>query len=327
MIIYRPTKTNPYFNLATEEYLIDIFDGTDIFMLWRNEPCVVIGKNQNAYAEVNRAFAEEKGIKVVRRLTGGGAVFHDLGNVNFTFITKEDETTGINYSVFCEPIIQALKKLGIDASLSGRNDILANGLKVSGNAQCRRNGCILSHGTLLWSADFSYMQGVLNPDPEKLKAKGIKSVSSRVGNIRDMIGDGFALSRSSTSLDFVDYLEKAVPGEKREFDDAALTKIRKLTDEKYSTWEWDYGASPALSTVKKKRFSYGGVEIFLEANHGLIKAINFFGDFFGVKDVSEIENKLIGLKYEKCDLIPALEDIGDYINGSCAEDIAKLILE
>ncbi len=329
MNVYILKNTIPYVNLATEQYFMDRFDGEDIFMLWQNDSSVIIGKNQNAYAEVNRQFAEEKEIKVARRLTGGGAVFHDLGNVNFSFITKASEETTLNYESFCVPIIGALSKLGIEASLSGRNDILANGLKVSGNAQCRYNGCILHHGTLLWSADFSYMQGVLNPDPEKLKAKGIKSVSSRVGNLRDMLPEGKngALTKNSTALDFIAYLEACIPGNKKELTDKETEEIKRLSEEKFATWEWNWGKSPEFSTVRKKRFTYGSVEISLNADKGIIRSIKIAGDFFGAKDVSGLEDTLVGISLEAEKLRKALCSVSAYISGAEADDIISIITE
>ena len=326
MIIYIAKTTDPYFNLAIEEYLTDTFDGTDIFMLWQNDKSVIIGKNQNTYAEVNKAFAEEKGIKIVRRLTGGGAVFHDLGNVNFTFITRAEEGTALNYSVFCEPIITALSTLGIDACLSGRNDILANGLKISGNAQCVRNGCVLHHGTLLWGADFSYMQGVLHPDPEKLQSKGIKSVASRVGNLRDLIPAGQKLTAASSAADFMRFLGDAFDGDKRDFTPEQTAAIARLRDEKYGTWEWNWGKSPAMTAEHRKRFPFGSVCVSLNVNRGIIESIRFSGDFFGARSVEELETALAGCRCEREDLLAGLQNVGACISGAAPEDIAALIL-
>ena len=172
MISYRTDVTDPYFNLAMEEYLIDTAGDEEIFILWRNEPSVIIGRNQNAFSELDVSFAREHDIKVVRRLTGGGAVFHDLGNINYTFISPDIDGGSLNFARFCEPIVRALRALGLDASLSGRNDILAEGRKVSGTAQCVRSGHVMHHGTLLWDADFSAMAGVLRPDTESLPQRG-----------------------------------------------------------------------------------------------------------------------------------------------------------
>ena len=326
MIIYRTHTTDPYFNLAIEDYLTATFDGTDIFMLWQNDKSVIIGKNQNAYAEVNKAFAEENGIKVVRRLTGGGAVFHDLGNVNFSFLTAAKEGTQLNYAAFCDPIIRALRKLGIDACLSGRNDILANGLKVSGNAQCVRGGCVLHHGTLLWSADFSDMQGVLNPDPEKLQSKGIRSVSSRVGNLRDIVPEGQVLGKNSTAKDLIAYLESNFDGDIREFSDEQNAAIAHLRDVQYGTWEWNWGKSPAYTVSHKKRFPYGSVCVSLNVAHGVIETAKFSGDFFGAQPVAAAEEALVGCRCEYADVFAKLSDIGACISGASPEEIAALIV-
>ena len=218
MISYRTDVTDPYFNLAMEEYLIDTAGDEEIFILWRNEPSVIIGRNQNAFSELDVSFAREHDIKVVRRLTGGGAVFHDLGNINYTFISPDIDGGSLNFARFCEPIVRALRALGLDASLSGRNDILAEGRKVSGTAQCVRSGHVMHHGTLLWDADFSAMAGVLRPDTEKLAAKGIKSVRSRVGNIRALLAElGDERQSDVTVPDSVlglgEYLYSSFPGE------------------------------------------------------------------------------------------------------------------
>ncbi|MBR4256441.1 MAG: lipoate--protein ligase family protein, partial [Clostridia bacterium] len=188
MKIYKNEITDPYFNLASEQYLLDT-EEDDVFMLWRNRPSVIIGRNQNAYAEINRGFVTDNDIAVVRRLTGGGAVFHDLGNINFTFITKKGGADALDFARFCQPVIDALRALGVPAELSGRNDMTADGRKFSGNAQCVYNGRVMHHGTLLFDADMNSMAGALNVDPEKMKSKGVKSVRARVCNLREFLPD------------------------------------------------------------------------------------------------------------------------------------------
>ena len=188
MKIYITDRTDPYFNLASEQYLLDT-ENDEVFMLWRNEKAVIIGRNQNAYAEINKPFVDEHGIKVVRRLTGGGAVFHDLGNVNFTYIVPRSDCPTLDFERFSRPVINALRGLGVEAELSGRNDITVDGRKISGNAQCVYNNKVMHHGTLLFSADMSQMAGALNVDEEKIKSKGIKSVRARVCNLSEYLPD------------------------------------------------------------------------------------------------------------------------------------------
>ena len=318
MKIYITDRTDPYFNLASEQYLLDT-ENDEVFMLWRNEKAVIIGRNQNAYAEINKPFVDEHGIKVVRRLTGGGAVFHDLGNVNFTYIVPRNDCPTLDFERFSRPVINALRGLGVEAELSGRNDITVGGRKISGNAQCVYNNKVMHHGTLLFSADMSQMAGALNVDEEKIKSKGIKSVRARVCNLSEYLPD-------MDVTEFKSYLENCVEGEKTVFSPEQIKGIEKLRDEKYSTWERDYGVSKEYDRRSKKYFPYGTVDISLSADGGVITAIRFFGDYFGVNDISEIENRLIGSRLERADLEPRLYDIGRYIMGAAAEDIIGLIM-
>lgn len=318
MTIILNEHTDPYFNLASEEYLID-HTGGEVMMLWRNAPSVIIGKNQNAYAEINEPFVRSKGIKVVRRLTGGGAVFHDLGNVNYTCIVPRESGQTLDFARFAMPVIGALRALGVPAEFSGRNDITIEGKKVSGNAQCVRGGKMMHHGTLLFRSDMTDLAGALNVDPDKIKAKGIKSVRARVGNIGDYLPDYDVLS-------FKHYLEEFFEGEKRGFTEEEEKGIALLTEKKYSTWEWNFGESKELSVRKKKYFPFGLVDFLLSADGGVIRECDISGDFFGVSDVNELASRLIGVRLESEALRAAIDDPSDYIWGATATDLAELIL-
>jgi len=324
MKIYINNNTEPYFNLAAEEYLLDNING-EIFMLWRNEPSVIIGRSQNAYAELNSKFIRENNIKVVRRLTGGGAVFHDLGNINFSFIKPRDEINELDFSRFIGPIIVALRKLGVEAEFYGRNDIvvITDGevRKISGNAQCVRNNKIMHHGTLLYNADISSLAGALNVDPEKIKSKGIKSVRSRVANIKDYLNN-----LDMDVIDFMDFLLGEIPGERVEFTKSDINAIQKLANEKYKSWDYIYGVSREFSTVRKKYFDFGTVEISFSLDKGLISEICIQGDLFGIKDVGGLCAELIGVKCEIADLTNALSGVGEYIMGASPGEIAELIV-
>ncbi len=311
MIIYKNNSTDAYFNLALEQYLLDSKEGS-IFMLWRNDKAVIIGKNQNAYAELDLDYVEKNNIKVVRRLTGGGAVFHDIGNINFSFIVPDTEKAVLDFARFTKPIIEALKSLGIEnVCLSGRNDIMIGNSKISGNAQSSYNGKTLHHGCMLYSADLSMLTGALRVDPEKIKSKGIKSVRNRVANIKDF------LKKDMSVTDFMDYLENYVAKETNSevisLTDEDIAATQKLADEKYSTWDWNFGKSKELSVQKKKRYDFGSVAVDLTVEGGIIKAIKISGDFFGVRDVSEIENILINTKFEA-------EALKDKLNNSLMSD-------
>ena len=338
MILVRNTNTEPYKNMAFEEYLLRTCDEPAV-MLWRNEPAVIIGKNQNAREQVNFSFTESHGIKTVRRLTGGGAVFHDLGNVNYTFITPATEDDRINFSYFCRPIINALAGLGIEASLSGRNDLVVpDGRKFSGTAacafECGGKTKLMHHGTLLFSADMSYLSGALNVDPEKIRSKGIKSVKSRVTNLCEHIAPEFSRMKAE---DFKEYLENYFieNGARLVIPDAhALHEIEKLAEEKYAGMEWLFGArTESGARVKAKRFDFGKVSVETELLYEVgkparIKKVKFSGDFFGTKPVDALEKMLCLTKAEKCDIIQKLEEapLSAYIYGATPDEICSLIL-
>lgn len=326
MIVYRNQSTDPYFNLAAEQYLLDT-KSDSIFMLWRNDASVIIGKNQNAYAELDLGYVDENKIKVVRRLTGGGAVFHDKGNVNFSFIVPAEENATLDFGRFTAPVINAIKSLGVeDVCLSGRNDILICGEKISGNAQSFYNNKTLHHGTLLYSSDLTMLTGALRVDPEKIRSKGIKSVRNRVGNISSY------LKNTMSAEEFMTYLEGYIAAENNaeivELSQEDIKEIKKLADEKYSTWEWNFGRSKEYVTEKKKRYSFGGVAVLLTVEEGVISQIKVQGDFFGTKDVGELEGLLLGKRFEPMGLRACLEgkNMGEYIHGMDTEGFIELLM-
>ena len=314
-------STDPFFNLAAEQYLLDRADPRPVFMLWRNFDTVVIGRNQNAYAEINEPFARGHGISVVRRLTGGGAVFHDEGNVNYTFIVPEGDARALDFAHFTAPVIDALRALGADARLSGRNDICVGDKKVSGNAQCVRNGRIMHHGTLLWSSDAAKMAGALRVNEKKMESKGIKSVRSRVANLRDLLD-----SEMSTE-GFIDYLFGYMGSAPRGFTGPETAAITDLRDAKYATWEWNWGESRSLNAVRGGYFPFGSVEIRFDAERGVLKEVSITGDFFGTDDLAVLESRLKGVRLEPDALRRALDGVDAFISGARAEDIASLILD
>ena len=323
-------STDPYFNLAAEEYLLYAADD-DIFMLWRNAPSVIIGKNQNAWAEVDIGYVKENGIPVVRRLTGGGAVFHDLENVNFTFITKADDSSKLNFEKFTRPIIEALSSLGVEASLDGRNDVVAEGAKISGNAECvitndRGEKMMLHHGTLLFNADISKLTAALKADPEKMKSKGIKSVSSRVKNIRAL--DSY---RGPDSVEeFMEKLFSAVShGDVGALSDGETKGIEELRRTKYSLWEWNFGSSPEFERSRSARFPFGTVNVMTVCRRGALEKVKIYGDFFGTEDIDALEKLLCGVKYDLPSALEVLTENAELlarcISGAEPGQIAPLI--
>ncbi|MGX8774340.1 MAG: lipoate--protein ligase [Bacillota bacterium] len=335
MLLIINDSKNAYYNLAAEEYLIDNFD-EDIVMLWRNDKTVVVGKNQNTIEEIDGDFVHEKGVSVVRRLTGGGAVFHDMGNVNYTIIQTYREGLFSNYEYFTETVRDFLQGLGVRAVLSGRNDLLIDGRKFSGNAQCVRNGRMMHHGTLMFSSDVEDISGALTPNQKKTESKAVKSVQSHVTNISSHMLRHEKNESKESGMDaeqfmllLYDYYLKnypdAVPYKLTSADKAA---IQKLSAEKYSTWEWNYGASPAFAVTASRKFPFGLVDVRLNVSRGRVKDIRIFGDYFGVRSISEIEELLTGAEYRPDAILAALSqiDLGEYISGMTAEELVDLIV-
>ena len=322
MLYIDNTHTNPYFNLATEEYLLKNFNDS-IFMLWRDEPCIVVGKNQNTYAEVNIDAVKKNNIPVVRRLSGGGAVFHDLGNLNFTFI-ENDSGSFNDFRKFTQPIIDVLKNLSVNAEFSGRNDLTIDGKKFSGNAQYNYRNRILHHGTLLFSSNITDLSSYLKVNPLKFKDKSVKSVRSRVTNISSHLEEPISI------LDFkkmiFDYLRTSNNHDNSfyEFTDQDINNIQKLVDEKYSTWDWNFGTSPNYNFTNEEKFACGHVQFNLNVEKGIIKDIKIFGDFFSKKDISELENILVNVKHSEIELKKALSnvDLSDFFHGV---DVDKIV--
>lgn len=281
-------ETNPYRNLALEEYLF-FQKKEEIFMLWQNEPSIIIGKSQNAMAEIDYTYVTKENIPVVRRLTGGGAVYHDLGNLNFTYIVNR-EGFG-DYVGFTKTLRDFLGTLGLSAEVSGRNDVLVGGRKFSGNAQYAHHGRLLHHGTILIGADMSRLGAALRPDPDKIQSKGIKSVQSRVLNLSEVLPMDAAAFRNAFET-FVIETEKVHPYTLTKEDEAA---VDKLYTEKYNTFAWNFGYSPKYSFHTKHRFPGGGVEVYLDIRDGKISDAKIFGDFLG--DAVPLAEKLCGVQH------------------------------
>ena len=306
MLLINNTNTNAYFNLAMEEYFLKNTN-EDIFLLWQNENSIIVGKNQNTLSEINYDYVKENNIKVVRRLSGGGAVFHDLGNINFTFISCNDNSFS-DFKKFTMPIVEALKELNVHAEFSGRNDLLIDGQKFSGNAQYNYKNKVMHHGTLLFSSEINDLSNALKVKPSKFQGKSVKSVKSRVTNISSH------LDKKMTVLEFKDYLMDFINkrddnGHFYELNDKDVESINKLVEEKYSTWEWNFGYSPKYSLYNEVKYPGGNLEFSLDVHDGLIKDIKFFGDFFGKEDISFIENKLRNVKHNEYSIKSALEDV------------------
>ncbi|MDY3868018.1 MAG: lipoate--protein ligase [Pyramidobacter sp.] len=283
---------DPRYNLAFEEYVLTQRTDGDYLILWQNKNTIVVGRNQNAEEEINRSFVDEHNITVVRRTTGGGAVYHDLGNLNYSFITDACEATLVSNERFTKPVVEALSKLGLNAVVSGRNDILVDGKKVSGTAQRLYKDRILHHGTLLFDSDMSMIAGSLNASPEKFNSKSVKSVASRVGSIRGSL-------KKDMSLDeFWDFLKRNLGGdfEQGQLTNRELEAVNGLK-EKYVSWEWTYGLAPAYDMQCRRRFDGGTVDAHLSVKDGYISNIKFYGDYLALTSNEELIAALIGCRF------------------------------
>ncbi|AJO17413.1 MULTISPECIES: lipoate--protein ligase LplJ [Bacillus] len=319
--------TDPRINLAIEEYCLKHLDPEETYLLFYiNQPSIIIGKNQNTIEEINTKYVDENGIIVVRRLSGGGAVYHDLGNLNFSFITKDDGNSFHNFKKFTEPVVAALKRLGVDAELSGRNDLMANGRKISGNAQFSTKGRMFSHGTLLFDSEIEHVVSALKVKKDKIESKGIKSIRSRVANICEF------LDQKMTTVEFRSMLLRYIFDTEGEIPEYKLTEkdwkiINQISKERYQNWDWNYGKSPKFNLQHSKRFQAGSVDIRLEVQKGVIRECKIFGDFFGVGDVSDIEEKLTDVQYERKAIEEALQgvDIKHYFGNIQKEEFLDLV--
>jgi len=318
-------ETDPYFNLAAEEYLLKT-TGDEYFMLWRNEPSIIVGKHQNTMAEINLEYVLEKGFKVARRISGGGTVFHDLGNLNFTFITNGVDGDLVNFRRYTLPIVTFLQKLGVNAELSGRNDLLIEGRKFSGNASHVYNKRVLHHGTILFSSVMENLSDALKVNPLKFTDKAVKSVRSRVTNIREHLG------REMDVLEFRDRLMAHVMGEiygaeHYTYTESDRKEIMKRREEKFSTWEWNFGYSPKYQFEKGIRTQGGIVEVQMDVEKGVIRDVSIHGDFFNTGDISELTDLLSGLQHDPEVIRKKLEgiDLAYYLNGVTAEEFLAVL--
>ena len=327
LTILNLTTTDPAFNLAAEQYVFDCLPkDRSYFMLWQNENAVIIGKYQNTLAEINGPYVEAHKIKVVRRLSGGGAVYHDLGNLNYTYITDAGELETLNMRVFCEPIVRALAEFGVTAEINGRNDMTIDGKKFSGNAQYLRHGRVMHHGTLLYNSDLSAVSKALQVDPEKIRAKGIESVRSRVTNIRRYMKEDVPLFVFREML--LEFIRRETESEDYEFSEEDVHEIERIRRERYDTWEWNYGKSPECTILKSGRVEgCGTIEAFITTDRGLITGIAFYGDFFSTKDPEELAQYFIGKKPDTDGFTQALEGIAveQYFTGLTIEELLKLL--
>lgn len=323
-------SNDPHYNLAFEEYCFKNLDKNENYViLWINGPAIIVGKNQNTSEEVNAEYVRENNIKVVRRVTGGGAVYHDLGNLNFSIITSAAGSERIDFKKFNIPIVKALQKLGINAELSGRNDMTIDEKKFSGIAQSVWKNRVLNHGTLLFDTKLEVLSQALNVKPDKYQSKGVKSVRSRVTNIRDYLTEDVDINVfRELLLKYIFEMEGLTP-EVYKLTEEELNEIDKLYKERYSTWEWNYGESPNFDYKNYKKFPFGSIEVRFDVHNGIIKQSKIYGDFFGTMDVKFLEDRLNGSQFNRESLEKVIkeEPLDKYFGNISTDEFLDLIFQ
>lgn len=328
MIFYYNESTDPYYNLAFEEHIFSHVKLDDcLFMLWQNDNTIVIGRNQNATREINTEFVRKMKTKVARRNTGGGTVYHDLGNLNYSFIQKCESGQKIDFSQFAVPIIRALDQLGVTAECNKRNDLVIDGRKFSGTAQTIKNGRMLHHGTLLFNSDLDFLRQALTVTGDRIQSKGVKSVSSHITNISEHLPNPISMELFRSCL-MTSVIKKNNPQPLRlsDKDDQA---IKKLRDTKYSTWDWNYGKSPRYEVQKSRDFRSGSLSVLMKVSQqGIIDTISITGEFTGKKNINQLEEFLKGKALKESMLLEILSycSVNDYINGITAGELADILL-
>jgi lipoate-protein ligase A len=321
--------TDAHVNLALEEYVFRNKPAAeDCLLFYVNASAIIIGRNQNTIEEVNAEVVAERGIQVVRRVSGGGAVYHDLGNLNFSFITSEVQGRFNRYESFTKPVTDVLRDMGVPAELGGRNDILVGGRKISGNAQFARPDRMFSHGTLLLDSDLDEVTRALRPKPGKVESKGVKSIRSRVANISEFLESPIAVEELRERIIeriFGTRDRSAIP--QLEITEADWAAVHELVATKYGAWSWNYGESPASNVQRSHRFPIGEIDVRLDVQEGRIVAARIFGDFMGREDVARLEEKLAGVAYDLPSVTAALSDVdvSDYFGDVTREEVVALI--
>lgn len=313
-----------YTNIAMDSWLLDYLKPiAPVFALWQNKRAVIVGRNQNTFAEVNQDYIDSHDVQVVRRVSGGGAVYHDAGNICFTFFVPVASSAQVNFKQFVKPMYDALQSLGIDAQITGRNDLEIAGKKVSGNAQRYAGGYLMHHGTLLWNSDVDALVRSLNVSDEKFISKAAKSVRSRVGNIKDFAPD-LTLETFLEKLKF--YLTDEGKDGEIVLTPEQIAGIKQYRDERFATWDWNYGQSPKFSFENHAKFAGGSIDVQVNVEKGKISDVNFVGDFLGVRDWRDIKEQFIGLVFSPAAVLEVLEanKAGQYFGTIENQELSEL---
>lgn len=323
-------------NLATEQYLMNNKEFNEPLVLFYIEgPCIIVGRNQNTLEEINHEYIEKNNIVVTRRLSGGGAVYQDLGNLCFSFVVNSDDNSFGDFASFTKPIVEALHEMGAtSAEVSGRNDLIVDGKKFSGNAMYAKNGKTFSHGTLSYDVDLDVLTKALHVNEDKIASKGIKSIRSRVTNIKPYLLPEY---QNLTTEEFRDILLTKL-FDKNSIDDIKKfeyqvtpedqKEIDKIFSKYYNNWDWVYGKSPKFTVKQRKHFDMGTIDVRYSIENGKISTASIYGDFFGTKDIEIITHDLEGTRFETQDIKNVLNkyNLDDFFKGIKKEDIEKLML-
>ena len=333
-MIFVPNENNdPRVNLAIEHFLVHEMPLEEpILLFYINEPSIIIGRNQNTIEEINKDYVEEHGIHVVRRLSGGGAVYHDLGNLNFSFIMPDDGNSFRDFEKLTKPIVAALHEMGVEgAQLKGRNDLVIDDMKFSGNAMYATNGRMFAHGTIMFDSDINEVVNALKVNKDKIESKGIKSIRSRVTNIKPFLPQD---KQNMTTKEFRQDILLKIFGtdtiadvKTYELTAADWEKINRISEDFYRNWDWNYGKSPEFDIEKQHRFPIGSIEIRLNVQQGKITDAKIYGDFFGLGEVKDVEEALVGTRYDKEALKAVIDeiDVKKYFGNIEKADLLELI--
>lgn len=326
MIYIETNSKDAAYNFACEEFCMKKFkDYPKVMLIWQADNWIMLGRYQVAESEINKKVVEKIGAKIVRRATGGGTIYTDLGNLLYTFIQPVKNLEEVDFSKVCKPVVDALNKIGINAELQGRNDILIDGKKISGNAQTIEGNVLCSHGSLLYNANLDRLQELLLVDDAKIKSKGISSIRSRVTNIIDYIPIPYSV------CEFWDKLKEALFQEENvtfyKFTSEDIEEIEEIKNNKYSTWKWNYGKAPEFNYRNEIRFPKGKISVTLNIIGGIIEECKINGDFLGLIPIEPLEKAVVGTEYNYDCITKKLDkvDFNYYFRGISKDEFLKCI--